>query len=242
MTPQEILNNSSHRPIPLPEDQWMIYQEWKEVVFLHWPVQPELLHHFLPEGLDLQSYKGNGWVSLVVFRLNNLRPRYLPALPAVSDSNEINIRTYVTCKGKPGIYFLNMELGKTFTKLIAKTFTGLPYRTSSIEHQEGYYISRNNDQNDELNLQYQAQEKILDKTELDKWLTERYALFQDHGQNTIIEYEVHHAEWPLHDVFIQENQLKYDRFSSLIHKEPQCMHYSPGVEVLTWGRKNHRIR
>ena len=242
MSPEEILKHSSHRPFPLSDSSWAFYQEWSDVLFLHWPVQPELLQLIVPEGLNVQVYKGNAWVSLVVFRLTNVRARYLPPIPAISDTNEVNIRTYVTCKGKPGVYFLNMELGKTLTKLLAKTITGLPYQTSAIEHQPGHYTSLNSNHGDELNLQYQAQQKILDKTELDRWLTERYSLFQDYERNTIIEFEVHHTEWPLHDVSIQNHQLKYDRFSSLIHKEPQCMHYSPGVEVLTWNRKNHQIR
>lgn len=240
MNTQEIFNNNTHRPLPMPKGKWIIYQEWHEVLFLHWAVQPELLKQFVPDALQIQSFKGQAWVSLVVFRLKNVRPRYLPPVPPISNVDEINIRTYVQFKGKPGIYFLSMEMGKSLSNLLAKNLTGLPYRYSETKNTATRYRSKNKEFGDELDVEYEIKSKILNKSELDKWLTERYALFQDHGKQTIIEYEIHHYEWPLHLVNLKRNYVRYDRFGSMFHKEPGHMHYSPGVEVLTWGMQSHR--
>jgi uncharacterized protein len=38
MKPEQILSHSGHRPFELPRGQWLFYQEWHDVIFLHWPV------------------------------------------------------------------------------------------------------------------------------------------------------------------------------------------------------------
>ncbi|MHA7059068.1 DUF2071 domain-containing protein [Aquimarina sp. M1] len=58
------------------------------------------------------------------------------------------------------------------------------------------YISRNFNHKDEFDIQFKLGNTVKSKTNLDIWLTERYALFQD-ADNDINEYEVHHPELPL---------------------------------------------
>jgi uncharacterized protein len=241
MNPQEIFSKNDHRPLPMPKGNWIIYQKWHKVLFLHWSVLPGLLKQFIPGELEVHLFKGQAWVSLVVFRLTNVRPRYLPPVPYISNADEINIRTYVKFRGKPGIYFLSMELGKSISNLLAKYLTGLPYRYSDTENTTMRYRSWNKEFRDEIDIEYEIKNKILNKSELDQWLTERYALFQNNGKHTIIEYEIHHYEWPLYGASLKRNHIRYDRFGSLIHKEPEHLHYSSGVEVLTWGRQNHKM-
>ena len=77
--------------------------------------------------------------------------------------------------------------------------------------------------------------EVKEKTELDKWLTERYALFQD-TDNSINEFEIHHLEWPLNEIEIQELELNYPRFEKLIKEQPSKIHYSKGVKVLSWKK------
>src|SRR4051794_8028305 len=102
-----ILQQTSHRPFPMPETPWKYYQEWHQVLFAHWKVPAELLSPLLPPGLTLQLYEGEAWVSLVAFTVKKLRPRIFPPFPPLSNFHEVNMRTYVLRKGKPGIYFLS---------------------------------------------------------------------------------------------------------------------------------------
>lgn len=239
MNSGEILNEINHRPIPLPQGSWIIYQEWQKVLFIHWAADVHELQQYVPGALITDTFKGTAWLSLVVFRLANVRPRFLPPIPPISNANEINFRTYVKYKGKPGIYFLSMELGKPVSNFLARYLTGLPYRYSEIDNKSTQYSSRNKEYGDKLEVEYEIKNKLLNKSPLDKWLTERYALFQDSRKNSIMEYEIHHHEWPLHEVGVKRKIINYDRFGVLIHSEPALVHYSPGVEVLTWGRRNH---
>ena len=55
------------------------------------------------------------------------------------------------------------------------------------------YVSYNSKFKDKFDIEFIPGESVNQKTNLDKWLTERYALFQD-SDNSINEFEIHHFE------------------------------------------------
>ena len=56
-------------------------QRWRDLLFAHWPVDPERLRPHIPEGLTLDCHTDAAWVSLTPFRLEGLRPRGTPRPP-----------------------------------------------------------------------------------------------------------------------------------------------------------------
>lgn len=234
----EILKENTHRPWKIPNDRWKFYQEWNEAVFLHWQVEMEDLMEFVPKDLEIDLFEGKPWISLVAFNMERIRPRYLPSLSPISNFGEINIRTYVKFKGKTGVYFLSMEGGKKLSCFVAKTLSELPYRYSKMNRDVGTFKSSNTVYNDHFEVEFGIKEKLSQKTEIDKWLTERYGLFQD-AKNFINEFEIHHIEWPVNNIEIKSKTISYPRFASLLSKEPDLCRYSSGVQVIAWGKKKH---
>ncbi|NBL64787.1 DUF2071 domain-containing protein [Flavobacterium sp. NST-5] len=232
---KQILQQSDHRPWEIPQSPWRFYQEWNDAIFLHWEVELEALQKFVPKELEIDLFEGKAWVSVVAFAMEEIRPRFLPAFGAVSNFFEINIRTYVKRKNKTGVYFLSMEGGKDISCRVAKFISELPYRFSKIERTMEYYRSSNKVFKDRLDIKFKVGETV-EKTPLDIWLTERYALFQDAG-NYINEYEIHHQEWPLKEAVIENLELHYPRFEKLFGSKPNLCGYSPGVKVVAWGKK-----
>ena len=100
---------------------------------------------------------------------------------------------------------------------------------------EGYTETNKEEFNDKLNIQFAIGKGITEKTELDKWLTERYALFQD-TEKSINEFEIHHLEWPINEVNLRNLEFNYPRFGKLIKNEPNKIQYSNGVKVIAWGK------
>lgn len=101
-----MIKTSPHRLWPVNSAKpWVYYQEWNQVVFFHWEVPLEVLAPYVPKELTLDSFKGKYWVSLVAFTMNKVKFRYLPSWSFVSDFHEVNLRTYVTEQGKPGVFF-----------------------------------------------------------------------------------------------------------------------------------------
>lgn len=231
----EILKQKNHRPFEYPKNNWTVYQEWNKAVFLHWEVNPDLIKPLLPKGIELDILNGKTWVSLVAFDMNNIGIKNILKPPYISDFQEINIRVYVICNGKPSVYFLSMEANNWLSCKLIKTVSKFPYRYSKMNRNDSIYQSENNEFNDSFNLEYNIENLSVKKDETDLWLTERYAVFQDYKKH-IIEYDVHHIEWPLQKINIKKLEVNYPRFSHLINSTPDKIHYSKGVQVLTWDK------
>ena len=235
MSIDTILNNNEHRPWKIPSHKWSYYQEWNRAIFLHWEVDLEKLKPFVPKEIEIDLFNGKPWVSLVAFTMEKIRPRFLPSFFPISNFDEINIRTYVKSNNKTGVYFLSIEGGKIFSCQLAKSLSKLPYRFSKIKRSKNSYQSYNSVYNDRLDIKFNNAKKIINKSKIDSWLTERYALFQDSGKH-INEYEIHHNEWPMNTIDIMNLNISYPRFEKLIFGKPTKSQYSDGVKVIAWKR------
>jgi uncharacterized protein len=239
MSIQDILNTTAHRPWELPKVTWTYYQEWNNALFLHWEADASALKRLIPAELELDLFDGKPWISLVAFTMNNIRPRYLPPFAPVSDFHEINIRTYVRKNAKSGVYFLSIEGSNAVSCEVARILSKLPYRHSRITRNENEYHSQNTPFSDKLFIRYDVGKKLTAKNDRDKWLTERYALYQDTAKS-IHEFEIHHIEWPLHVVNHDQLEVTYLRFNELLNGAPDCAHFSAGVQVIAWNSKSER--
>jgi len=48
LRPSELLERTGHRSIPPPLGRWNFYQEWVDVIFLHYQVDPAILRSMVP--------------------------------------------------------------------------------------------------------------------------------------------------------------------------------------------------
>ncbi|MDD7884790.1 YqjF family protein [Flavivirga sp. 57AJ16] len=240
MNATEILKEKDHRPFEYPKRKWTFYQEWNKAVFLHWEVPPNLITPLLPKGVKLDVLNEKTWVSLVAFNMNNIGVRNVPKTPYISDFHEINIRIYITCNGKPSVYFLNMEGSKRSSCKVLKAISKFPYQHSKMSRGNTFYTSKNKIFHDTFNIEYNIENTPVKKDKTDLWLTERYAVFQNY-KNHMIEYDVHHIEWPMQSIMVNKLDLNYPRFNHLINNHPDKIHYSSGVQVLTWDKRKRPI-
>lgn len=236
---KEILNTINHRPWSIPSAPWKFYQEWNNAIFLHWKIEPSILKSLLPDDLELDLFEGSAWVSLVAFDMHKIRPRSLPSYPPISNFHEINIRTYVSYNGKPGVTFLSIEGAKKVSCKVAKAISELPYRYASMVRTQSTFESHNKDHDEALKIDFKIGEGIAQKNALDFWLTERYALFQQ-GATGINAFEIHHLEWPLFQLEIHTLMLHYPHLQSCFQSGPDLSHYSTGVQVLAWDKVTYR--
>ena len=99
-------------------------QSWHDLLFAHWPVDARTLQEKLPSGLPLDTFDGQAWLGVVPFRMTNVAPRGVPAIPFVSSFIELNVRTYVTLHGKPGVYFFSLDANSTVAVTAARALFG----------------------------------------------------------------------------------------------------------------------
>jgi uncharacterized protein YqjF (DUF2071 family) len=101
-----IMEQTRHRPWPLPPADWVLSMHWNDLLFLHWPVRPALIRPLIPTAVELDTFDGWCWVDVVPFQMSGVRPRYTPTPMAFP---ELNVRTYVNTPRRRGVWFFSLD-------------------------------------------------------------------------------------------------------------------------------------
>ncbi len=105
--------------------------EWRHLILLTYSVEKEVLLPYLPEGLELDVYKGRYFASFVAFDFLNTKVKGFP-IPFHRHFPEVNLRFYVRRKLEDGTYergvvFVKELVPKRMVALIAKKVYNEPY-------------------------------------------------------------------------------------------------------------------
>ncbi len=114
------------RTWPLPKSPWVMRMIWSELLFAHWPIQPDAVARLLPDGLTLDTRDGQAWIGVVPFLMSSVAPRCCPAVPGLSRFLELNVRTYVIRDGKPGVWFFSLDAENPIAVRLARATFNLP--------------------------------------------------------------------------------------------------------------------
>jgi uncharacterized protein len=201
---EALLADVAHRPWPLPRRPWVMAQRWNDLLFMHWPVATNELRQLVPAGLELDVHQSTAWVSITPFYLSHLRARGLPPLPIASSFLELNLRTYVSIGGKPGVFFFSLDAASALAVMGARTLFHLPYfhAAMSARHETDgtiAYRSARRSNAARLSVSYapSGPVRLSEPGALDFWLTERYCLYAVDSKGHIYRAEIHHRRWPL---------------------------------------------
>ncbi len=245
---KEIFNTISHRPYPLPSKPWVMKQVWRDLLFLHWKVNRDLLQSKIPYPLELDLFENQAWIGIVPFRMEGIRPRLFPALPWISAFPELNVRTYITYKGKPGVWFFSLDAGNPLAVEIARTFFHLPYFNAEMicekkENQIQYFSKRKDKRGEDacLEMSYKPTSEIYfaQKGNLEHWLTERYSLYASNKKGNIFRGDIHHLPWSLQkaEANIIQNTMGIAHGITLPDEKP-ILHFIDKLEVgIYWLEK-----
>ena len=131
---EDLTKITAHRPYPLPDGPWIIRQTWVELLFAHWRVPAAQLRPRVPLELALDEFDGSAWIGIAPFRVVGLHPRLLPPIPLASHFPELNVRTYVSREGRPGVFFFSLDAGSTLAVEAARSLFRLPYYRATMQH------------------------------------------------------------------------------------------------------------
>jgi uncharacterized protein len=234
------LEVADHRPWPLPEASWVMGQTWDELLFAHWRAPADALRSRLPDGLELDLFEDEAWIGVTPFRVTGLRARGLPPLPLISSFLEVNTRTYVTARGKPGIWFFSLDAESELAVEAARRTYKLPYVRADMraEWRDGllrYESMRRGGERAALRVGYRPIGDVIDAdpSSLAHFLTERYCLYaEDAGR--LKRAEIHHEPWPLQpaEAEIEENTMPPSGIELL--DEAPLLHFSARQDVVIW--------
>lgn len=197
---------------------WLFRMRWLDLLFAHWPVDPSAFAAILPPGLELDTYDDEAWLGIVPFTMADVAPRGVPAIPGVSTFPEINVRTYVRHRGRPGVLFLSLDAASRGTVEGGRRVFHLPYfRAEMASARSGdtvAYRSRRTDRRGPLasfTARYRATgpAATAEPGSLADWLTRRMCLFAPDRHGRMVRTDIDHADWPLRpaEAEIDENTM-----------------------------------
>ncbi len=237
-----------------------MHQRWHDLLFAHWPVRESELRPLIPSHLELDRFDQQCWVGVVPFWMSNVRPRGFPPLPGLSTFLELNVRTYVIHRGKPGVYFFSLDASNKTAVAIARRWFHLPYqhaimettgsaypKSLPIDHEIPYntihYTSRRiqpHSEPAELQMSYRptAPQSSSGNDPLAQWLTARFCLYTCSPNGTLFCGEIHHEPWPLQnaEAEIRKNTMTSAAGISLPDVVP-VLHFSRQIDVNIWPLK-----
>jgi uncharacterized protein YqjF (DUF2071 family) len=218
-------------------------QTWTSLLFAHWPVPASALGKVVPPQLPLDTYDGSAWLGVTPFRVEGLRLRGTAPVPGLSSFPEINVRTYVTIEGKPGIYFLSLDADSRAAVRAARHSYRLPYFRSRIsmreeEKETSFNAMRVSGDGPEASFRarYGPEGQRLPQRpgSLERWLTERYCLYAFDESERLHRGEIHHPPWPLHGAWAEIDASTMARPYGIDLEEEPLLHFSARHDVALW--------
>lgn len=222
-----------------------MHMTWEHLLFMHWRVPAEALRPRIPAPLALDAFDGSAWIAVVPFAMRGTRPRFGPSVSRVSDFPELNVRTYVTCDGRPGVWFFSLDAANALAVRAARRFFKLPYmdaRMSCLAGDDGAvrYASQRTHRGEpaaEFAARYQPTGPVLSARPgtLEYFLTARYCLYAADAGGRVFRGEIDHADWPL-----QPAQAEVERNTMLAPlglpppADPPHLLFAAKIDVVAW--------
>ena len=221
---------------------------WADLLFAHWPISPAVLRPHVPDTLELETHDGSAWIGIVPFRMEDVAPRGVPALPGVSAFPELNVRTYVQAEGKPGVWFMSLDAFSRLAVWGARSTFHLPYffahmkvtrtgddvfyrcvRAASETAHSG--VGRFEGRYGPTGPAYHASPGTLEH-----WLTARYCLYAADRAGGLFRGEIQHQPWLLRraQADITVNTMAAASRIDL----PDCpplLHFVDRIDVVAWA-------
>jgi uncharacterized protein len=178
--------------------------EWKNLVMLNYAVSPSLLARFVPAGIELDSFEGVTYLSLIGFEFNRTRLLGFP-IPFHQAFEEVNLRFYVRRGSKRGVVFLREFVPRPAVVAIARYVFNENYTYAPMSHRIGAGTQSDTvkaeytwgSKRSFYRMQIEAEGPGSPSPEgsLSQFITEHYWGYAAQRDGGCVEYEVQHVPW-----------------------------------------------
>ncbi|MBT9555815.1 MAG: FAD-dependent oxidoreductase [Myxococcales bacterium] len=239
---QAIIARAATRSESIPDGEWLCFQRWTQLTFLSWRVAPEAMRSLVPSALGLDLHDGSAWITLVPMRMSELVLRAIDP-PGADNFPELNVRTYVTHRGRRAVYFLRIDCDDLMAIIGARVATDVPYRdVESVVHDWrgdhlAFSVDRGGGVELDLEVHPEATEFVAEPGSLEEFLTARDAALIPTWFGLRVEFaHVTHDPWRLRPAAatIRRNDLLDDAGLTLRRAHPDSILFADEMESVLW--------
>lgn len=192
--------------IAIPGERVFLSAAWRNLVMLNYEVDPGILAAHVPVGVEIDSFEGKTYISLVGFQFLRTRLFGSLALPWHTNFDEINLRFYVRrCVGdetRRGVVFIKEIVPRRAIALAARWVYGENYSCCPMRHfiQSGEscvraeYEFKTGGNWVHLHAQATGAAALPAENSLAEFITEHYWGYTRRGAQDF-EYHVAHPRW-----------------------------------------------
>lgn len=221
---------------------WTLSMRWQKLLFMHWPLPPAALEPLLPPGAKLDIFAGVAWLGIVPFFMRDVHPRFLPSVPGLSDFLELNVRTYVTVNGVPGVWFFSLEAANPVAVRLARAGFYLPYfdaRMHAVSRRGEVSFQSHRTHRNAAPAMFEVRYRPVPGTlaaapDLTHFLTERYSLYSA-TRGKLYRADIRHRRWLLESAEVRfevsPNEMTWQLGLRLPETAP-LLHYAERLEVV----------
>ncbi|MDX6562183.1 MAG: uncharacterized protein QOD65_1997 [Gaiellales bacterium] len=233
----------AHRPWPVPERPWVMGQTWENLLFAHWRVDEAALRRVVPAAIPIDTFDGSAWLAVTPFYVTGMRTRLTPPLPGLARFPEINVRTYATIEGRPGIYFFSLDTTNRPAVATARRVYRLPYFRARMKVEPaGDRIRYDSDRSSAdgpaaaAAIEYGPTGPCRTAVPgtFEHWAAERYCLYTLDDDGRVLRGDIHHPPWPLQpaSATFARNSMA-DQVGIALDGDP-VLHYARRQDVVFW--------
>ena len=220
---------------------------WRNLIMANYVVDPALLQSHLPCSTELDTFKGDHYVSLVGFLFENVKVKGI-AFPFHTNFEEVNLRFYVRYKEsnnwKRGVVFMKEIVPRRMISFIANVMYSENYATHAMNHIYSEtpdelivnYKWKVGKEWNHLNCVAERIPKPIMTGSAEEFITEHYWGYTFISQTCTGTYQVVHPKWRVHavktyDIRCSIKQLYGEPFLEALSRQPRSVFLSEGSRV-----------
>jgi uncharacterized protein YqjF (DUF2071 family) len=181
--------------------------EWRDLVMLNYEVDTAILRQYVPRGVELDTFAGRTFVSLVGLQFLRTKLYGFLAVPFHSNFEEVNLRFYVRRREgdeiRRGVVFVRelvprMAIARFARLMYSEKYDACPMRHRIEQHAQGIaaeYGWRWRGEQFRLSAQASDAPSRVAEGTLENFITEHYWGYSAKSANETIEYRVSHDRW-----------------------------------------------
>lgn len=180
--------------------------KWENIIMVNYAVPISILQPYLPKGVEIDTYQGKAYVSLVGFLFKQTRLFKIPILK-FGTFEEVNLRFYVYRKEgnelKRGVVFINETVPYKVVAWLANKLYKEHYTAVKTEHdwhiddtsKKITYKWLINKRWNSIHVEAQNQDLEMSKNSFEEFIFEHYYGYTKVNASTTEEYKINHPRW-----------------------------------------------